>query len=92
MKLENWSVVYDNNVDPYTAPELIRSVLQGNVYGNPKFDDGTFICTSSIVGKNNGDIITKSGSRYELGNVDPAYEALYPNAKRRFFKSLCKVD
>ena len=38
----------------------------------------------------NGRFITQSGSEYELGEVDPAYEAAFPGAKQRALDSLCK--
>jgi len=27
--------------------------------------------------------LTRSGSRYELGDIDPEYEKIYPNARKR---------
>jgi hypothetical protein len=87
MKLENWSVVC-KNYDPYLAPELYQSALYGNVFGHPRFDDGDGVTTSSLVGKQGEIIITKSGSEYELGIVDPDYEKKYPDAKNRLLNSL----
>lgn len=40
--LKNWNIY---NI-------LFYSVAQGNVYGNPKFEDGTFIHTSDILNFN----------------------------------------
>lgn len=83
MRLENWSVVEDLS-DPYMAPEL-RARISGKVYGNPKFKDGTVILISRAVGRVGNDILTQSGSRYELGDVDPEYEKIFPDAKNRIF-------
>jgi hypothetical protein len=33
-------------------------------------------------------VITKSGSEYELGQADAAYESLFPNAKQRLLARL----
>jgi hypothetical protein len=82
MKLENWSVTcrWDQ---PYIAPEL-KTCLQGLVYGHPEFPDGETVTTSIIKEVTvEGHIVTKSGSTYELGEVDPAYELAYPNARQR---------
>lgn len=88
--LENWSVVVRNPeaVTPYTAPELIAHALHGVVTGHRYMQDGSIITTSRIVGQRNGKVITASGTEYELGVVDPAYEQAYPDASTRLFKTL----
>ena len=50
-----------------------------------------WIKTSSIVGKRNGNIVTKSGSEYELVSVAPQYETLYPDAYNRTMAVLSEV-
>jgi len=81
MRLENWSV--GSNASSYTAPELVSLRLHGNVYGHPRFDEGEEVTTSAI-DKIDGDVVvTRSGSRYELGEVDPEYEKIYPDAKAK---------
>jgi hypothetical protein len=92
IQLKNWSFTIRGS-DPYKAPEQCIPVLQGNVYGhsNPKHHDGKFITTSKLVGKRNGLVVTQSGSEYELGDVDPNYDKLYPNAKERLFAQLKEV-
>jgi hypothetical protein len=77
MRLENWGVVRDN-YDPYRAPELRTVHLGGNVFGNPKFEDGERIYTSRLTEiqcNENGTFIatTQSGSTYELGLADPEF-------------------
>ncbi len=85
MRLENWSVFSDAN--PYQAPELGRKYLQGYVLGHPSFNDGEHVHTTAIVAAEDGVIVTASGSRYELGEVDPGYEAQYPGARERLLKA-----
>ena len=91
-RLENWSVGFIG--DQYTAPELRVSILQGNVYNHPnpaRHPDGKSISTSPIIGKRNRKIVTKSGTEYHLGKVDPNYEKLFPGARARVFKNLPKI-
>lgn len=88
MRLENWSIVLVGDV--YTPPEMRKQCLNGQVYGNPRFDDGDDITTSSIkiTPMVNGCVFTASGSMYELGTVSPAYEAEYPDANNRLVNFL----
>ena len=82
MKLENWALalVYNNTFR-----------LQGTVYGNPKFPDGRGVMTSEVESiTQNNEVVTRSGSVYELSDPDPLYEQLYPNAKERLFDALRK--
>lgn len=87
MKLENWAVI---GTDPYKAPEAQIPKMCGNVFGNPKFDDGKFIIISSIIGKHGNKILT-TNSEYELGVIDPEYSKEYENARKRLFDSLTEV-
>lgn len=78
MKLKNWSV-FSKGSD-FLPPELQSPHLQGNVYGNERFPDGTYVHTSRIVSiEDKGthkEATTASGSVYELHkeDVDPAAE------------------
>lgn len=87
--LEDWSIIYDEN-EKYTAPELIHFILHGRVYNHPKFNDGEWVQTSYICGFDTKTkaIITRSGSKYLLGQVNNEYEKIFPNAKNRILKSL----
>lgn len=88
MKIENWAVV-ESIVNPYAAPEMRALSLQGQVFGHPRFNDGQYITTSSIDKKNDRDeVVTISGSSYELGRVDPSYEEKFPNARNKLLNSL----
>ncbi len=88
MKLENWSIVC--RYDPYRAPELQSSILRGNVFGDPRFEDGARIDISAIDCIDRDEIVTCSGRRFQLGTVDPEYEKAFPNAKQRLLDSLAK--
>ena len=81
VQIENWSVIRS---DPYIAPEAGILRLHGNVFGHPKFPDGHEIQTSPIVGYDliTDEIICKS-RRYKLGQVDPKYEEMFPDAKKK---------
>lgn len=83
-KLEKWSLVAIGR--PYDAPESYWHCLQGIN------EAGSQVVTSSIVGCQNSHVLTKSGSIYELGEADPDYEKLYPNAKKRLFERLEKFQ
>lgn len=84
-RLENWGLVIR---DPYSAPEMAVFSLIGNVYGDEKREPGKQVVTSYLVGKVGELVRTYSGSLYKLGEVSPEYEALFPNARERLFKSL----
>lgn len=87
LKLKNWSVFCKG--DKFTAPEMMTYHLQGNVYGHPRFLNGTFVTTSritSVVDKGDyKEIITGSGSVYAVykEDVDCGYENMYPNCYDR---------
>jgi hypothetical protein len=90
-RLENWS--YHVQADLYTAPEDLVTCLVGEVYGykDPiRHPDGKRVRTSRIVGCEGDCVVTSRGSKYELGVVDPDYEAAFPNAKERLLNSLKK--
>lgn len=88
MRIENWVVIATVN-NPYAAPETQRFSLQGEVFGHTRFKDGTSVTTSSIDGKNDkNEILTVSGSSYELGKVNPDYEQKFPDAKMRLLRDL----
>ena len=77
-QLENWVVIDHNG----------QQCLAGDVFFHPLFDDGNNITTSSVVGKRGSFVITRSGSKYLLGVVDPQYEERYHDARYRLFSSL----
>jgi hypothetical protein len=89
-RLENWCVT-PLEMSPYTPPECQAHGLHGTVYGHPRFFDGDEITTTECASlRTEGDnviVITRSGSEYLLGQVDPGYEKAYPNARERVIKS-----
>lgn len=91
MKIENWSVCTPNP-DPYKPPEMQQISLQGRVYGHPRpsLKDGDHIVTSTITGVTCDGHIKTLNSEYELGEIDPAYEKEFPDAKAKLITSLQK--
>ena len=47
-------------------PSLYNLQLQGLIYGDPRFDDGTLIITSRIISAQARSVITENGSHYLL--------------------------
>ena len=81
MRIENWSVVLSDAFNyEYQVPELITSCIMGKVYDHPHYDDGHQIQTSMIKKVEHGVVITCSGSRFELGEINPKYLETYPSA------------
>lgn len=89
-QLKNWSFGV-SGVDRYDAPEMGTPRLAGFVYNHPIQPDGKDIVTSRVVGKRNGLVVTKSGREYELLDVDPVYEKLFPGAKERLMNQLTEI-
>ena len=59
MILKNYKIQYDMDGFPIVAT--------GQVFGNPKFKDGTFVVTSKIISYNmEKNVITTMNSVYEL--------------------------
>jgi len=91
IRIEDWSIG-TNDPNPYLSPEQMVLRLDGKVYGHPRFPDGDRVVTTRIVSsEEDGTVITRSGSRYVLGEVAPDYEAIYPNAKERTLEALKKL-
>lgn len=88
-RLERRSVG-NHNPDPYCPPEYQQPALHGKVFGHHRKADGTEVTTSPITGIETGCVKTESGTLYELGEVDPAYEETYPNAREKLFKAYSK--
>lgn len=85
--LSPWAVV--TPADPYIAPECRVPLLSGDAFGHPRFPDGKNITTSAVIGKDAQDnVLTKSGSVYQLGDPATAYAEAFPNARQRLLDSL----
>jgi hypothetical protein len=67
-RLENWSVVSLDN--PFKAPELRTSKLEGNIYDDSRFADGTPVTTSTICEMDASKNYAKTrNTEYQLGKV-----------------------
>lgn len=84
--LENWSITLCPR-DPYLAPELPRSCLQGQRDG-----EEDCVITSPILGKTPEGYIQTQNSIYILGAVDPLYEAQFPDARNRLLSTLPLIE
>ena len=92
IRIDNWCVV-DAPDSEFTAPELRERCLHGIVTGHPHVDDGESVTTSAITGlSGNSFIKTRSGSIYELGDVLPDYEKLYPEAELTLINNLKRSE
>lgn len=91
-RLENWSLC-PAAPNPYQPPEIAPGVmLQGNIYEDDRFQDG-FHVTTSLLQQVDGEYgVTKSGTFYKLGTVDPEWEKLFPGSRERFFAQAKKVQ
>lgn len=59
------------NISPHSSPDAPR--LAGRVKGHPKHHDNTWILTSTIVRAEGRTAFTTGGTRYELGEPEPAW-------------------
>lgn len=87
VRIEDWAFVYRPN-NFLDLPELRGHRINGRVYGHPRFDDGEYVTTSPVMGIDSDEnVVTYSGTRYQLGVVREEYEYEHPNARERFMKS-----
>ena len=70
-KLQNWSIIAAP-ISPYTAPEMVPTILAGEIYGHPNFPDGRKVITSQAVASK-GVIVETENTIYTLGEVDVTY-------------------
>lgn len=70
-RIENWSVGFGDD-NPYLPPEGNYVCLRGLVYDHPRLEDGKPVKTSAIVAARGRSVWTER-TRYELGQIDPAY-------------------
>ncbi len=87
-RLENWSVKTKGNF-PFAVS---MPYLNGDVYEDHRFKDGSNISTSTISGKLGDLIVTKSGTVYTLGNPSEFCERNFPNAKEDLLRVLNPVS
>jgi hypothetical protein len=73
-KLENWCIVLDG-VSPYTAPELMKLRMSGNIHNDNRFVDGEYVTTSSLQEIDlNKKIARTRNTTYELGRMSLSYQ------------------
>ena len=88
ISLKNWRML-TAPCSGYTPPELMDTLMSGNVYNHPEHEDGTLVTTSYVVNvdKENKTITTYSGSVYSVNKNDVCneYEEAYPDAYERIF-------
>lgn len=70
IKMHNWLI---GGKEAYSPPEDQVKVIQGEVYGHPRFPDGHKINTSALIECWSRTAVSKSGTRYVLGRIDPDY-------------------
>lgn len=75
--MEDWKVTREHAGETafYLAPEQMRPVLTGLVYGHPEHADGSRVTTSSIVQAEGKRVTVRSGQVYELGEISRSYLA-----------------
>lgn len=86
MIIKNWCIT--SNQNGFTSPENLKYYLNGDVYGNIKFKDGTHVSTSSIQSvielENCKQIYTRNSTYHVFKDeVNLDYEKEYPNAYER---------
>lgn len=87
-ELKKWSIFVVSKSE-FQAPELGVPHLQGEIFGDSRFPDGTHVNTSRLVGiADRGDFkkaTTRSGTEYTLreNEVDPECEKQFPNYYQR---------
>jgi hypothetical protein len=80
--INNWST---------TAP-FNRQLLQGDILNHSKKGDIKNALTTEVIGKRGEKVVTKSGTEYTLGEIDPLYEQHFPNAKQRLLNTLLEIE
>ena len=86
-RLEFWSL-RSRPLGRAQPPEKQGVCLLGFVVGHPRHRDGNEILTSPVVHHGANCVVTRSGSEYELGSIDPSYERCFPGALERLITSL----
>ena len=86
-RLEHWSL-RSRPLGRIEPPEEDAVCLFGLVAGHQRHRDGKEVLTSAVVYWADNRVVTKSGTEYELGAVDPSYERCYPGALQRLLARL----
>jgi hypothetical protein len=86
-RLQNWSLCA-RPPGGWQSPDNDGVRVFGFVFGHPRHLDGKELITSPVMRCFDNLVVTRSGSEYELGSIDPAYERRYPDALQRLFACL----
>jgi len=89
VRIEGWRVI-SRETGCDVPPEKSKGArICGNFFGHPQISPGGPATTSCIVsaGQEEGVIVCESRP-YQLGKVDPQYEAKFPRARERLLRSL----
>lgn len=86
-KLQHWSLCSRRSGE-WLSPDAEGARIFGLVFGHPRHFDGKELLTSPVVKRAANRIVTRSGSEYALGPIDPAYERRYPGALQRLLARL----
>jgi len=94
MKIDSWYLSVGSpraSQTQFNPPEAGTPRMYGRVYGKQGFEDGSRVVLSPIVKVDRGFVHTESGSIYEVGEPDPTYAQIYPQAKKRLFDTFNRV-
>lgn len=82
-KVTNWRIIVSG--DEYSAPEITRFHLQGEATWVPDYEPNK-LTTSPIVGseKDGRVLVTRSGSRYELGKPESSAVRSFKEMREAF--------
>ena len=71
-ELRGWQCFnYQNSAEKFTSVNL---QVSGFIYGDIRFEDGTYVVTSRIISANGRSVVTESGTHYWLtGDPDSAW-------------------
>lgn len=73
-RLEDWSVIFCS-VNLYRAPEVCLDFLTGKIYGDPRFEDGMTVTTSTLQILDVKARIAKTrNTEYQLGEPSDGYK------------------
>lgn len=85
VRLENWSVTQFDQ--PWLAPEIRETRLQGAIYGHPAHEDGRIVTLGPATAIDASfRMVVTDRTIYLLGAIKPEYAAAFENAEDRFWQ------
>lgn len=90
VRIDNWRV--GSNQTGYTAPEAVCYMLVGEIQDHPNYygrgpttwDTPKKVQTSYITGAKGRIVTTRSGTKYILGRINPAYRKWLRKSKPKW--------